>query len=248
MKVVNKILERQKQLSSLLENYEAKEMLKTARDNDSYCRLLLNNLFDGYDHLPVTKSAMSFFAIVMITNDLMINGRKNVLEFGSGLSTILMARLIKKNNLPCKIYSVEHDKKWFDLLNSILAKENTLSNVVTIHAPLAASGKAKDNLDWYNEEVINNKLPENILFDLVIIDGPPAHEKSKALSRYPALPFVKDKLSKTYSIYLDDASREGEKAVVKHWAEEFNFAFTFISNRLALSSDDDFIQYSCLPC
>jgi predicted O-methyltransferase YrrM len=215
---------------------------------DIYCRQLLNNLFEGYDQLPITKSSMSFFAIAMILNDIHISNRETILEFGSGLSTILMARLINKNKLSCKIYSVEHDKNWFALLNTILKKENTIENVVSIYAPLTASKKSKNNLEWYNEETILNSLPENILFDLVIIDGPPAHERSKSLSRYPALPFVNNKLKKSYSIYVDDASRNGEQEVINYWKEEYNFSFNLINNRIAHSSDDDFIQYSCLPC
>ncbi|MGE0635719.1 MAG: hypothetical protein AB7P01_04705 [Bacteroidia bacterium] len=222
--------------------------MKEQQEKDIYCRLLLNNLFEGYNHLPITKSSMSFFAIAMIINDIQINKRQNVLEFGSGLSTILMARLIKKNNLSCKIYSVEHDKNWFDLLNTILKKENTIENVVSIYAPLTPSEKSKNNLEWYNEEAILNSLPENSLFDLVIIDGPPAHERSKSVSRYPALPFLNNKLNKSYSLYMDDASRKGEREVINYWKEEFKFSFILISNKIALSSDDDFIQYSCLPC
>ncbi len=215
---------------------------------DIYCRQLLNNLFEGYDQLPITKSSISFFAIAMILNDIQINKRQNILEFGSGLSTILIARLIKKNNLSCKIYSIEHDSNWFGLLNATLKKENTSENVVSIHAPLSNSKKSKNNLDWYNEDIISNSLPEKVLFDLVIIDGPPAHENSKSLSRYPSLPFVKNKLNKSYSVYLDDASRKGEQRVIKYWAEELNFSFDLIKNRIALSSDDNFVQYSCLPC
>ncbi len=215
---------------------------------DIYCRQLLNNLIEGYEQLPITKSSMSFFAIAMIMNDIQINHRQNILEFGSGLSTILISRLIKKNNLPCKLYSVEHDKKWFDLLNSILKKEGTMENTITIFSPLCASEKSKNNLEWYNNKIINTHISENLLFDLVIIDGPPAHEKSKSLSRYPALPFIKKKLNKSYSIYLDDASRKGEQEVIKYWKDEFNYSYNLINNRIALFSDDNFIQHSCLPC
>ncbi len=248
MNLLKKINDRQKQFSSLLESYNSHEMLKAEINRNTYCRLLLNNLFDGYDHLPVTKSSMSFFAIAMITNDIMINGRRTILEFGSGLSTILIARLIKKNNIPCTIYTIEHDKNWFDLLNTILIKENTIENVVSIHAPLSSSKKSKNELNWYNEEAIINSLTDKLLFDLVIIDGPPAHEKSKSLSRYPALPFIKNKLNKSYSIYLDDASRNGEQEVIKYWKQEFSYSFNLINNGIAHSSDDDFVQYSCLPC
>lgn len=241
-------LDKFKELNSLLKNHSKEALLSAERDKDIYCRLLLNNIFEGYEHLPITKSSMSFFAIAMIFNDIQINNRKTILEFGSGLSTILMARLIKNNKLTCRIYSVEHDKNWFDLLNTILKKENTFENVTTIYAPLSNSEKSKKNLEWYNEGSIIKQIPENTLFDLVIIDGPPAHEKSKSLSRYPALPFFKNKLNKSYSVYLDDASRNGEQEVIRYWKEELNFSFNIINNRIALSSDDDFIQYSCLPC
>lgn len=231
-------------------NRDNKSLVDTEKKliEDIYCRQLLNNLFEGHDQLPITKSSMSFFAIAMILNDLQINKRQNIIEFGSGLSTILMARLIKKNNLSCKIYSVEHDKNWFDLLNTILKKENTNKNVVSIHAPLSSSKKSKNSLEWYNEDILLNSLPENIFFDLVIIDGPPAHEKSKILSRYPALPFLNNKLNKSFSVYVDDASRDGEQKVINYWEKEYNLSFSLINNRIALSSDDDFIQYSCVPC
>lgn len=244
MKSLNRLIS----FNNLLDNYNKMEMLKEQQEKEIYCRLLLNNLFEGYEHLPITKSSMSFFAIAMITNDIMINGRRTILEFGSGLSTILIARLIKKNNIPCTIYTIEHDKTWFDLLNTILTKENTIENVISIHAPLNSSKKSKNDLKWYNEDSLLNGLPENILFDLVIIDGPPAHEKSKTLSRYPAIPFVSNKLNKSFSVYVDDASRNGEREIINYWKNELNFSFIHINNRIALSSDDNFIQYSCVPC
>ncbi len=215
--------------------------------DNTYCRMLLNNLFEGYQHLAITKSSISFFALAMITNDIIINNRRTVIEFGSGLSTIIMARLVKMNNLPTKIYSVESDVKWFTLLNSILSKENTTEYVTTILAPLEKTGKSKNDLKWYDENAISKQLPKDLLFDLVIIDGPPAHEKDKRLSRYPALPFISNKLNTNYSVYLDDAGRIGETEVLKHWKEEFNISFRMINNRIALASNDEFVQYSCLP-
>lgn len=220
---------------------------KEKRDDEIYCRLLLNNLFEGYDHIPVTKSSMSFFGISMILNDLIINQRKSILEFGSGLSTILLARLIKKNKIDCKIYSVENDKNWFDLLNNTLHKENTIENVIPVYAPLASSSKSKNNLEWYDESIINTHLSDTLI-DLVIIDGPPAHEKTKSLSRYPALPFIIKRLNKDHSIYLDDVSRDGEKNILKFWLEEFQTEFVILNDKLALYSNNKFTQYSCLPC
>ena len=72
-----KLLNRLKTLNELLANYNKKEILKEQKGKDIYCRLLLNNLFEGFDHLPITKSSMSFFGIAMILNDIQINKRKN---------------------------------------------------------------------------------------------------------------------------------------------------------------------------
>jgi hypothetical protein len=46
---------------------------------------------------------------------------------------------------------------------------------------------------------------------MVIVDGPPAFENKIQFSRYPAMPFMIDRMNKTFSFYLDDYDRTGNK-------------------------------------
>src|SRR5690606_36365313 len=58
----------------------------------------LNTLMNGYPYLPFSGSSLRPFCLNHILNDIVINNRKHIIEFGSGISTILIGRLIKKNN------------------------------------------------------------------------------------------------------------------------------------------------------
>ena len=57
-------------------------------------------------------------------NDIVTNDRKSIVEFGSGMSTIMIGRLIKNNGLDSRLVTVEHDKGWVDVLAGILRKES----------------------------------------------------------------------------------------------------------------------------
>jgi predicted O-methyltransferase YrrM len=71
-------------------------------------------------------------------NDIVINDRKSIIEFGSGLSTIMIGRLIKKNGLDTRVLPVEHDEEWMKALAGILKNENTGDAVTLLHARLRA--------------------------------------------------------------------------------------------------------------
>jgi hypothetical protein len=76
-----------------------------------------------------------------------LNNSMIVFEFGSGSSTAFYAHKVKK------VYSVEHDKAWYDTVNNSLA-----SNCTLFYKEL---GKG------YEKTV--NEL--NILFDIIVVDG-----------------------------------------------------------------------------
>lgn len=73
-----------------------------------------------------------------------------VFEFGSGNSTIWFSNSVSA------IYSVEHDKKWFEIMNS---KIRGITNVNYSFRSLENSEYAKEVLKYSN------------LFDVIIIDG-----------------------------------------------------------------------------
>lgn len=198
--------------------------------DDIYSLNLLQSLLNGYPFVPFTRFALRPFCLVQILNDVVINGRKSIIEFGSGLSTILIGRLLVKNNIQGTVLSIEHNIEWRDRITELLVRENLHHHVTVVYAPLI-EGPFSEGL-WYDLQVLEENTG-NRKFDMVIIDGPPAWEKGKEQARYPALPFIKDKLKDAFSIYLDDANREGEQAILQIWKKEFGIDWSIKGGTLA---------------
>jgi predicted O-methyltransferase YrrM len=204
---------------------------------DIYGLINLDNLFTGKPILPTTEKSLRPFELQFIINEVIINKRKNIIEFGSGISTIIIARLLQHNKLEGKLLSVEHDEEWMNVIQTLLRSEKLGHYVELVHAPLVESELESKKIPWYDKNKIN--LP-NRTFDLVLIDGPPSFSKNVELSRYFALPFIHNHLSTDNSIMLDDAQRSGEKIVIKKWEKEFGFNFTTYSNSFAVAYSGNF--------
>ena len=82
----------------------------------------------------------------------LVKDKENILECGSGLSTLVMARSTTGH-----IYSLEHDSEWVDRMNRFLI-DHEIDNVTIIYSPL--------HQGWYT------KVPDKD-FDLIVNDGPP---------------------------------------------------------------------------
>lgn len=199
---------------------------------DNYTLNLLQPLINGYPYLPFTGSSLRPFCLAHMINDIVINSRKNIIEFGSGISTVMIGRLIKRNNLNATLLSIEHDEGWVNVLNLILRNEQ-LDDVIQVkHSPLNTCELALDNNEWYDVQTLKDHTKRK-KFDMVIIDGPPAWEASKGTARYPAVDFISNKLSKNFSIYLDDAIRRGEQEIIKKWETDYGIQFTISGKTLA---------------
>ncbi|HEY4111756.1 class I SAM-dependent methyltransferase [Puia sp.] len=210
-----------------------------AMGDDIYALNLMQPLLKG-TYLPFTLSSLRPACLAFILNDIVINDRKNVLEFGAGISTIMMGRLIKTNSLETRIISVEHNSRWVEILKGIVLAEGLEDHIGIVHAPLVPCCVATCHTDWYDTTVLEPVIG-NRTFDMVLVDGPPAYEPPKMEARYPALPFVYNRLAARSILVLDDAEREGEKAVLARWTAEFPLRFNLAAGSLACSSrGDDF--------
>jgi predicted O-methyltransferase YrrM len=137
-----------------------------------------------------------------------------IVEFGSGVSTLVAAYAVKKNGIGI-VHSVEHDSKWCAQTGSTL-EEHGLSSLVTLrHAPLKVMWLSGANWMWYDTDAL--QLPPAI--DVLVVDGPPANPGR--LARYPALPVVRTSLSGQAVVLVDDADRPDETAMVARWTEEY---------------------------
>ena len=184
----------------------------------------LNQLHSSY--LPWTGASIRPTAMRYILNDIMINNRDTIVECGAGLSTVYIASLFKQNAGSDKhVFSIDHDENWISILQNEI-DQNGLSEYVTLmHAPLEHCEEClNDNLKWYSNNNIESALGNNKI-DLLFVDGPPANKKGLELSRYPAYPFFKDRLSDNHLIILDDADRKGEETTAQKWSDISGYKF-----------------------
>jgi len=86
----------------------------------------------------------------------------SVFEWGSGGSTVYWARHC------ASVISIEHNSKWIDRVNKMLAKEEGLSNKVNLRYVRGLPETEKDRFRPYADTIL--EYPDES-FDLVFVDG-----------------------------------------------------------------------------
>ncbi|MEZ4921039.1 MAG: class I SAM-dependent methyltransferase [Saprospiraceae bacterium] len=192
---------------------------------EGYCLQLLRPLMEDFGYIPIANSSLSFHTLATACNDIVYNERKQVIEFGAGISTLVFAKLIQTYELDTRIISVEHNKNWIHILESYLDKAGVSGIVEFIHAEKGPSPLALEGNTWYQMEPHMDKI-EGRLFDSVLVDGPEAHQSRIRMSRYPALPFIAPYMHpERCFVCLDDSYRSGEKRILKKWSADFKLDF-----------------------
>lgn len=155
-------------------------------------------------------------AICALLNEIIINRRKTIVEFGAGMSTLYIARMMQ--DIQGTLISFEHDRAWLGVVEEMLAKHNVADSAKVIHAPLGSCSCALDGCEWYNHDVVKAALAGKVL-DGVIVDGPPVSHPTLQLARYPAVPVVRNFLGDSFFVFLHDIDRPGETCIFKKWEE-----------------------------
>ncbi|WP_097317188.1 hypothetical protein [Escherichia coli] len=166
-----------------------------------------------------------------------------IIEFGSGVSTLLIAKglmafnLFKDNEDKCFI-SFDHDEYYFTNTQSLLAYHGVESMVDLYLTPLKEWSDGTGCYKYYSCEDVLIELAKRIQDGskrlLVLVDGPPGNTCANA--RYPALPFMSHFISNhEIDWVLDDAYRDEEKLTAELWkkywsAENIQFTHDFIKN------------------
>lgn len=138
---------------------------------------------------------------------------QHVVECSSGASTLVLARCMQLNGAG-KVYSLEHDAHYADQTRAQLRRHGLSDWAEVIDAPLRRHAIDGTDWLWYAHEA----LPPGLEIDMLVIDGPP--QDTGALARYPAGPQLFDRLSPRGSVFLDDAARPDERAIVQRWQRE----------------------------
>ncbi len=188
---------------------------------DTLASLLLHRLFPDSTVLPFSPFSLNPNTILHAINDIQVNQRKSVIEFGSGVSTLIMAKFIKSNGLTVRILSVDHNHEWSGYIEKELIKHDCLDIVELVVAPLITGEWGQYSGSWYDQEIIKKTMAERT-FDMLIVDGPSAGKNAQI--RFPALPFVIEALDDNFIIFLDDIRRAGENEILNKWKEIFTRA------------------------
>ena len=192
---------------------------------------LIQNIVKLPGYFPVTDSSIGFHTLLTILNDIILNKRQNIIEFGSGISTLVIAKLIKEDKLGCKFFSVEDNLEWFNFMKSSINKNDLEEYVSFIYAPLEKTKLSVENNSWYSVKVLDEHIPSDVKIDLTLVDGPGAWRSEIKLSRYTAVPFLINKLADNFSVYLDDSNRKGERKIINLWKKKYNLDFNKINSK-----------------
>jgi predicted O-methyltransferase YrrM len=147
-------------------------------------------------------------------------GRHVVVECGSGLSTILIARRLRELD-DGHVHSLEHDEGFSAACRRQLERESLTGLAEVIEAPLRphpASG-----IGWYDRDALAMLPAAGV--QLLLIDGPPAGTPELERSRYPALGELRPRLVPEAVVICDDARRPGERWALERWRSELGFAY-----------------------
>lgn len=166
--------------------------------------------------------------IVTMLSTAQYNG---VLEFGSGTSTALIGRIIKRliqdgvYEKPIPFFSFDHNEMYFERTRELLRAHEVLEFVTLNHCELVKERFNDTDFRYYDcRDVINSfgKLFNNIKPKLlVLVDGPPGATNPHA--RYPALPIILQQINQDefdLDFLVDDYNRREEKEVVEKWKQD----------------------------
>lgn len=202
----------------------------------------ISRLFPESNFIPFTTWSISPSVILHILNDIVINKRQNIIEFGSGASTLYIARLIQTLKLDVKYYCVESNEEWAQELKKELTRHNLQDVVTLVCAPVTDAPKIicwKDQKLWYDTDILERALGSTNTIDLVIVDGP--FGGSTPYARYSAIPFLRDRLSTNFGVFLDDAHRVEEQEITQQWAEILNLKPRNFKRYVYLTNNSEFI-------
>lgn len=218
--------------------FKLKKLLKAINDidkihrsnDDAYALQIIHKLFPESCYLPFTPFSLNPYTIIHILNDILFNDRKQIVEFGGGISTIIISRFIKVNNLNTKILSIDNNESWQKIIFKEVEKYDCSNNLSQICCNIVEHEnkdlKVYDNDFWYDYKKVKNSIDKlETKIDLVIVDGPST--STSKFVRYPALPTIQSKLATSTSIFLDDIKRPAEKEILEKWNDLIKGKLTF---------------------
>lgn len=140
---------------------------------------------------------------------------KQIIECGSGLSTVIMAYALQKNGSG-RVIALENNPRFANKTFHWLAEHDLRKWADIRHAPITRVRNPWDKMDypWYD-------VPDDLSskkFDFLLVDGPEHHVCHMA--RWPAIFVLGSMLEYDCTIVCDDTNRKHEAAMIEHWLEQ----------------------------
>jgi hypothetical protein len=189
--------------------------------SDSWCEEdlhawhVLGPLLVQGGYLPWTTGSMRPAGLVTVCNEIVHGSRTRIVECGSGVSTVVLARLLRERHAGGLI-ALEHDRHWAALVQDHLRRETLDTIARVLHAPLQGEPP------WYGLAGLE-EVPDEV--DLLVVDGPPACDPDHGTRRAPALSEFAEQLVVGATVVLDDINRPGERKVIASWEASTDWRF-----------------------
>jgi predicted O-methyltransferase YrrM len=161
---------------------------------------------------PMRGWAVSPDLALHLVESILSGDATNILETGSGTSTVLMALALERVGTG-HVTAIEHHPGYATSTRELLAAYGVEHRATVLDAPIVDIDVEGELLPWY--DVASLGLPSEI--DLLFVDGPP--EATGPQARYPAVPVIGPHLAERATIIMDDGRREAEQQAVARWSQ-----------------------------
>lgn len=189
-----------------------------------YISKLLPNYF------PITAFSMSPYCLLTLSNIINTKKPKYILEFGSGLSTVFISKMIHERNLNTSLISIDNSKEWQNIVNEWILENDKKTTLYDVDCVNQACYNY--SIEWYNKLILKQILSGyNQKFDLIIVDAPVS---KSSLNRLGVSFVLEEFLADDGIVFIDDAHRENEIEMMNILCEKFRLTNISLTNRLGL--------------
>jgi hypothetical protein len=153
-------------------------------------------------------------SIELLASEIRLAKPRRVVEFGSGISTLVIAKCLDEIGFDDSIViSFEQDEAHASGTRQLLRRHGLGSRSVVMHAPLVEAVLAGRSRTRYSFSDSAQLLLEAIPPDFVLIDGPAAGFGG----RFGTLPILQPYV-RNARFLMDDALRDSELAIAAEWS------------------------------
>ena len=168
--------------------------------------------------VPWGPFALRPSSINKVLHEIQRRKKVDVVECGTGATTLYIARALSALGSG-RLFSIEHDDVWCSYIRRLLVANRLTDVVRLIHAPLANNKRFGRSTIWYDMEVLDANLPQDLDVAVLLVDGP-THQSGPEV-RFSALPFFLNRFQHGGVVFLDDIHRQDELKIMDTWCRDY---------------------------